>query len=164
MCSQSVGKLLCKVLGFSELQNIDRALTDDANKTGIASWRKQMPFWGVFGVFFLFFRGSGSERPSVLILACSWVRLACSLMSVRWLCGNVQRNSSFVCCQNFLLWRKIKRFKTLSCVRTWNSTWKRQKRLRWAENALFGYSWGCFRATKAYKVARSAAPRSGCFS
>lgn len=26
-----------------------------------------------------------------------------------------------------------------------------------------GYSWGCFRATKAYKVARSAAPRSGCF-
>lgn len=57
----------------------DRALTDDANKTGIASWRKQMPFRGVF----LFFRGSGSERPSVLILACSWVRLACSLMSVR---------------------------------------------------------------------------------
>ena len=39
-------------------------------------------FGANLGVF-LFFRGSGSERPSVLILACSWVRLACSLMSVR---------------------------------------------------------------------------------
>lgn len=61
----------------------DRALTDDANKTGIASWRKQMPFWGVFGVFFLRFLGVAPARGLILILACSWVRLACSLMSVR---------------------------------------------------------------------------------
>jgi hypothetical protein len=42
----------------------DRALTDDANKTGIASWRKQMPFWGVFGVFFLRFLGVAPQGGS----------------------------------------------------------------------------------------------------
>ena len=41
----------------------DRALTDDANKTGIASCRKQMPFWGVFGVFFCFLGGRGLNAP-----------------------------------------------------------------------------------------------------
>lgn len=55
----------------------DRALTDDANKTGIASWRKQMLFWGVFGVFFCFL-GVGDKplRPH----SCLFVGTACLLV------------------------------------------------------------------------------------
>jgi hypothetical protein len=55
----------------------DRALTDDANKTGIASWRKQMLFWGVFGVFFCFLGVGGKPlRPH----SCLFVGTACLLV------------------------------------------------------------------------------------
>ena len=54
----------------------DRALTDDANKTGIASWRKQMPFWGVFGAFFKIFRGEGQALASSFLLVRGYSLLA----------------------------------------------------------------------------------------
>ena len=57
----------------------DRALTDDANKTGIASWRKQMPFWGVFGVFFLRFLGV-APRKGAHPHSCLFVGTACLLV------------------------------------------------------------------------------------
>lgn len=86
----------------------DRALTDDANKTGIQA----AAFWTAFLaqiLVFLTFRGR-PIKGLILILARSWRWLSCSLMRACQFCGNGINKKQFCALLRFFTLRRNKAF------------------------------------------------------